>query len=516
LFKFHTFQGPFPSNIFELEQKRIQFSNQNLSFQVPISPFFLLGKSPEQISQLSGAFLSVFVCGKQSEWLLSVLTDTIYGLLEEIYPQIQVDCKASCPHCLKFWFKIFKKTFFLPTNSSENLLSLSESQNSTRRNSGSSEITPENNRKSLSQSASLEKNQNLTSANNNNPINSSNTNNTVFSSLKETGGFWFSLKEDLRRSSSVGSKDNKRSSSQENTFLQDKFTKFSLAEINQAIQKQKNTVICSNPLTCQAGDFPNKKEEKINIPIQEIFPDNSLLSIGVIDYKKNLKILKEVGKGSFAAVFLAQFLPMGTISEELKKPFEIESALEKIQIASVGNSIAIFCTGNSLSLRTSSFNLNSSLSSEMSTQLTEKNKNQNLSFSKDSNPLYSSPRPDEFADLTSLLKMTKDLVAVKQLIENPYDSTVDLFREFQRESSLFFMLKHPNVVELKGVSYDPLCLIFEWMNGGDLQSFLLHQNEDLEIDERNKIALDIAQGLFVILFFFFFFHCCFFIFIFFL
>ncbi|OQR74852.1 tyrosine-protein kinase transmembrane receptor Ror2-like [Tropilaelaps mercedesae] len=63
------------------------------------------------------------------------------------------------------------------------------------------------------------------------------------------------------------------------------------------------------------------------------------------------------------------------------------------------------------------------------------------------------------------------IVAVKMLKDNASD---DLLQDFEREACLMAEFDHPNIVKLLGVCCigSPMCLIFEYMDRGDLKEFL--------------------------------------------
>lgn len=63
------------------------------------------------------------------------------------------------------------------------------------------------------------------------------------------------------------------------------------------------------------------------------------------------------------------------------------------------------------------------------------------------------------------------MVAVKMLKEEASD---DLIRDFEREAGLLSEFEHPNIVKLLGVCAigKPMCLLFEFMSKGDLNSYL--------------------------------------------
>ena len=65
----------------------------------------------------------------------------------------------------------------------------------------------------------------------------------------------------------------------------------------------------------------------------------------------------------------------------------------------------------------------------------------------------------------------KSTVAVKVLKE---EASVSARKEFYREASLMNGFNHPNILKLLGVCIEqnPLCMIFEYMDNGDMNSFL--------------------------------------------
>ena len=52
------------------------------------------------------------------------------------------------------------------------------------------------------------------------------------------------------------------------------------------------------------------------------------------------------------------------------------------------------------------------------------------------------------------------------------------FAEFRREVWLMSGLVHPNLVVLKGICTEPLCILMEFMNHGDLYQFIHHSRDD--------------------------------------
>ena len=80
------------------------------------------------------------------------------------------------------------------------------------------------------------------------------------------------------------------------------------------------------------------------------------------------------------------------------------------------------------------------------------------------------------------------LVAVKMLKD---DATEDLQLDFEREASLMAEFDHPNIVKLVGVCAigKPMCLLFEFMNKGDLNEFLRLNSSENYIIRRHSIDI---------------------------
>ncbi|RZF41575.1 hypothetical protein LSTR_LSTR000289 [Laodelphax striatellus] len=88
------------------------------------------------------------------------------------------------------------------------------------------------------------------------------------------------------------------------------------------------------------------------------------------------------------------------------------------------------------------------------------------------------------------------LVAVKKLIST--DFTADIHRDFMREITIMQCLKHPNIVEIKGVISEghEISLVMEYVKHGSLESYLKHYRDILDpYNHLLKFALDIAQGM---------------------
>jgi serine/threonine protein kinase len=55
-------------------------------------------------------------------------------------------------------------------------------------------------------------------------------------------------------------------------------------------------------------------------------------------------------------------------------------------------------------------------------------------------------------------------------------------------------LKHPNIVEIKGVIHDPeISLVMEFVQHGSLQSYLKIHKDTLQEETLLKFALDVAK-----------------------
>ncbi|KDR06554.1 Tyrosine-protein kinase hopscotch [Zootermopsis nevadensis] len=83
------------------------------------------------------------------------------------------------------------------------------------------------------------------------------------------------------------------------------------------------------------------------------------------------------------------------------------------------------------------------------------------------------------------------LVAIKKLKTNAVES---ILQDFEREITIMKTLKHPNIVEIKGVIHDPeISLVMEFVQHGCLQSYLKIHKDTLEEETLLKFALDVAK-----------------------
>ena len=98
-------------------------------------------------------------------------------------------------------------------------------------------------------------------------------------------------------------------------------------------------------------------------------------------------------------------------------------------------------------------------------------------------------------------KEPSTLVAIKVLKEG---SNKDARNDFIKEAVHMNQFNHPNILKLLGVCFDkePLCLLFEYMDLGDLNSYLRRtaisssrSSSTLTVQQLTDMAVDIAAGL---------------------
>lgn len=70
--------------------------------------------------------------------------------------------------------------------------------------------------------------------------------------------------------------------------------------------------------------------------------------------------------------------------------------------------------------------------------------------------------------------------------------------DFYRELQIMSRLRHPNLVLLMGasVSHSPVCIVTEYCAGGTLFDLLHEERVQLSLQQKLKVALDIAKGCF--------------------
>lgn len=84
------------------------------------------------------------------------------------------------------------------------------------------------------------------------------------------------------------------------------------------------------------------------------------------------------------------------------------------------------------------------------------------------------------------------LVAVKKLITNSSSQQED----FDQEINIAKTLKHPNIVEILGVVYNPeILLIMEFVPLGSLKSYLNMHQSDITQHQLLNYAVDVARGM---------------------
>ncbi|KAL6075743.1 Tyrosine-protein kinase abl1 [Balamuthia mandrillaris] len=83
-------------------------------------------------------------------------------------------------------------------------------------------------------------------------------------------------------------------------------------------------------------------------------------------------------------------------------------------------------------------------------------------------------------------------VAIKKL----HTIEEEQLQDFQTEAQTLKGLRpHGNVIRLLGVVNKPLCIVTEFMDRGDLNTYLLQHKDDIDADTMLKWAIDIASGM---------------------
>lgn len=72
---------------------------------------------------------------------------------------------------------------------------------------------------------------------------------------------------------------------------------------------------------------------------------------------------------------------------------------------------------------------------------------------------------------------------------------LEVFSEFRQEVSLLSSLKHPNVVEMKGIVLEPFCIVMEYMGFGNLYDYVHNQANPLDWGMRLRIATGVASAI---------------------
>eukprot|EP01132_Coremiostelium_polycephalum_P004498 gene4498-5610_t len=93
-------------------------------------------------------------------------------------------------------------------------------------------------------------------------------------------------------------------------------------------------------------------------------------------------------------------------------------------------------------------------------------------------------------------KWRNNIVAVKLLkTDNVGSSFSRVFSEFRREIFCMSSFYHPNILDMKGFCLEPLCIITEFMSGGNLYDYLHNLSNPLDWKLKIKIAKEIASSL---------------------
>jgi mitogen-activated protein kinase kinase kinase 9 len=87
-------------------------------------------------------------------------------------------------------------------------------------------------------------------------------------------------------------------------------------------------------------------------------------------------------------------------------------------------------------------------------------------------------------------------VAVKAARQDPEEELEVTIRNVTKEGKLFWLLKHPNIVALRGLTVEPpnLCLVMEYARGGSL-SRVLAGGRKIEPEILVDWAIQIADGM---------------------
>ena len=93
-------------------------------------------------------------------------------------------------------------------------------------------------------------------------------------------------------------------------------------------------------------------------------------------------------------------------------------------------------------------------------------------------------------------------VSIRVAIKEPHQGTETsfvydpiMYDEFMKEVQIMFEVRHPNIVELIGVTFKPLRMILEFVESGDLFELLHNSSDDLSWRLRLMIAWDVARGM---------------------
>ena len=98
-----------------------------------------------------------------------------------------------------------------------------------------------------------------------------------------------------------------------------------------------------------------------------------------------------------------------------------------------------------------------------------------------------------FGSVSKGLLKGKDVV-VKRMISLEQMSEPEMYNSFLKECWAMSFLKHECIIQMLGISLEPLCMILEYMNMRDLRHFLDHY-ELPPWSLRLKILLDLSRGM---------------------
>jgi len=86
-------------------------------------------------------------------------------------------------------------------------------------------------------------------------------------------------------------------------------------------------------------------------------------------------------------------------------------------------------------------------------------------------------------------------VAIKQFVLDKDEVSITKIKEFIAEAELMMKLKgHPNITQLLGICFEPLCLVTEFVENGSLRKFL-SSDAPMDTEMQIQIARDIAAGM---------------------
>ena len=100
--------------------------------------------------------------------------------------------------------------------------------------------------------------------------------------------------------------------------------------------------------------------------------------------------------------------------------------------------------------------------------------------------------------IVSKAKMNNEDVAIKSLLSE-HENAIENYSDFRKEVQIMSVLNHPNTVKLIGITVNPLRIIVEFVEGGDLHCLLRPDKDkpkiELSWEQKCRIAFDIASGM---------------------